>query len=71
MPDITWDTITTYADHINVHPSTIRIWIKMGLPVHRVRDVIRIDRTEADAWLKCQKPRKRAKRYDATAGGAS
>jgi hypothetical protein len=45
-------TIREYAEHRDVGVSTVRRWIKRGLPHHQLgRKLIRVDVIKADAWL--------------------
>jgi hypothetical protein len=45
-------TIREYAEHRDVGISTVRRWIKRGLPHHQLgRKLIRVDVLKADAWL--------------------
>lgn len=60
-PASPWCTVAEYADHARVHPETVRIWIRDGMPALDVKKdregraigtkrTTRIDRQVADAW---------------------
>ena len=53
LEDETWDTALTYAEHLGMHPRTVRNFIAEGrIPAYRVGNrAIRINRREADAAL--------------------
>lgn len=48
-------TIQELADKMRVHYQTVRSWMRRGLPVTKVGNVVRIDEKEAMEWLKAQR----------------
>ena len=47
-------TIEEVAEHFNVSHWTVRRWIKGGLPVIRIKRVIRIPADKLQAWEKAK-----------------
>jgi len=45
-------TVKEFAQMMRVHPNTVRIWIKKGLPALRLGTFTRIDEEAAVEWLK-------------------
>jgi excisionase family DNA binding protein len=44
------------ADYLKVSPRTIRRWSQtLGLPSHKIGDIVRFRRDEVDAWVQAQK----------------
>ena len=44
-------TLAEYAHHRRASISTVRKWVRMGLPHSRVGRLVRIDPAQADEWL--------------------
>jgi excisionase family DNA binding protein len=47
-------TIQEFAGHLTVSRSTVKRWLKQGLPHVRVGSIVRIPVAEARAWLAAQ-----------------
>ena len=48
-------TIQEFADKMRVHYQTVRTWVRNGLPVTKIGNIVRINEEEAMAWLKAQR----------------
>jgi excisionase family DNA binding protein len=44
-------TLAEYAQHRRASISTVRKWVRMGLPHSRIGRLVRIDPAQADEWL--------------------
>ena len=49
-PTLVYATIAEYADRRNVSTSTVRKWLRRGMPHARVERCIRIRVADADRW---------------------
>ena len=49
-PPRAYATIAEYAEHRNVSQSTVRKWLRRGMPHARVERCIRIRLADADRW---------------------
>jgi excisionase family DNA binding protein len=44
-------TIKEFAVFMKVDPMTVRRWIKAGMPCVKIGQIIRIEKTDAMAWI--------------------
>jgi hypothetical protein len=64
-----WMTVKRFAQHRQVCASTIRKWIRLGMPHSRSGRVVRVRLRAADEWVDGDGPRLAVKRLAARAAG--